>query len=72
MILHTKKDKNFPSHACLTKRSDKKGKTFALTQIFIDISEFGIFNVPPLSGRAKYKVFKDERSKNNVLQFLII
>ena len=53
--------------------SDKRiESSFALTQIFTDINKFGIFNVPPLSGRAKYKVFKGKRSKNSVLQFLII
>ena len=33
--------------------SEKKREDyFALTQIFIDISEFGIYNVQPLSGSA--------------------
>ena len=43
---------------------------FALTQIFIDINKFGTCNAQPLSGKAYYKAFKTERSKNSILPFL--
>ena len=54
-------------HVLLPKK--KRKDYFALTQIFIDISKFGICNVQPVSGSASQKALKDERSKDSILQF---